>query len=90
MIDAYFNRAQVILADKEADNDKLKSAISDFDKAIELDPKFIDALYYKATVQKKLEDYKGAIGTLDKVLAIEPKAVYSNALKKLILQKYLK
>ena len=78
------------MANKEADNDKLKSAISDFDKAIELDPKFIDALYYKATVQKKLEDYKGAIETLDKVLAIEPKAVYSNALKKLILQKYLK
>lgn len=90
MIDAYFNRAQVILADKEANNAKLKSAISDFDKAIELDPKFIDALYYKATVQKKLEDYKGAIETLDKVLAIEPKAIYSNALKKLILQKYLK
>ena len=90
MVDAYFNRAQALLADQSADNEKLKSAISDFDKAIELDPKFIDALYYKAVVQKKLEDYKGAVETLDKVLAIEPRAVYSNALKKLILQKYLK
>lgn len=90
MIDAYYNRAQALLADKDASNEKLKSAIADFDKAIELDPKFIDALYYKAVVQKKLENYKGAIETLDKVLAIEPKAVYSNALKKLILQKYLK
>ena len=90
MTDAYFNRAQVILADKEADNEKLKSALKDFDKAIELDPKFIDALYYKAVVQKKLENYKGAIETLDKVLAIDPQAVYSRALKKLILQKYLK
>ena len=88
--DAYFNRAQVILADKESDNEKLKSALKDFDKAIELDPKFIDALYYKAVVQKKLEDYKDAIETLDKVLAIDPQAVYSKALKKLILQKYLK
>ena len=78
------------MADKDASNEKLKSAIADFDKAIELDPKFIDALYYKAVVQKKLGNYKGAIETLDKVLAIEPKAVYSNALKKLILQKYLK
>ena len=89
MTDAYFNRAQTLLADKEADEEKLKSAISDFNKAIELDSKFIDALYYKAVVQKKLKDYKGAVETLDKVLAIEPKAVYSNALKKLILQKYL-
>ncbi len=90
MIDAYFNRAQVLLADKEADEDKLKSAISDFDKALEFDSKFIDALYYKAVVLKKLEQYEEAIKTLDKVLAIDPKAVYSNALKKLILQKYLK
>ena len=81
---------QVLLTDKEADEDKLKSAISDFDKAIELDPKFIDALYYKAVVLKKLEQYEEAVKTLDKVLAIDPKAVYSNALKKLILQKYLK
>ena len=73
MIDAYFNRAQVLLADKEAGNEKLKSAIADFDKAIELDPKFIDALYYKATVQKKLEDYKGAVETLDRVWRLNQK-----------------
>ena len=58
-------------------------------KAVELDPKFIDALYYKAVVQKKLKDYEGAVETLDKALEIEPQAVYSKALKKLILQKYL-
>ena len=86
MIDAYYNRAQVLLLDKNADNEKLK----DLDKAVELDPKFVDALYYKAVVQMKLEDYKGAVETLDKVLAIDPQAVYSRALKKLILQKYLK
>lgn len=89
-IDAYFNRAQVLLTDKEADENKLKSAIADFDKALEFDPKFIDALYYKAVVLKKLEKYEEAVKSLDKVLAIDPKAVYSNALKKLILQKYLK
>ena len=90
MIDAYYNRAQVLLLDKNADNEKLKSALKDLDKAVELDPKFVDALYYKAVVQMKLEDYKGAVETLDKVLAIDPQAVYSRALKKLILQKYLK
>lgn len=90
MIDAYYNRAQVLLLDKNADNEKLKSALKDLDKAVELDPKFVDALYYKAVVQMKLEDYKGSVETLDKVLAIDPQAVYSRALKKLILQKYLK
>lgn len=37
----------------------------------------------------KLGDYNGAVETLDKVLSIDPQAVYSRALKKLILQKYL-
>ncbi len=88
MIDAYFNRAQVILAEK--DDSKLHEALEDLDKAIELDPKFIDAMFSKAVIQKKLEDYKGAVETLDKVIAIDPQAVYSKALKILIMQKYLK
>lgn len=88
MIDAYFNRAQVLIAQK--DENRLSEVLKDLDKAIELDEKFIDALYTKAVVQKKLEDYKGALETLDKILAIDPTAVYSRALKKLILQKYIK
>lgn len=87
MIDAYFNRAQVILAEK--DDTKLKKALEDLNKSIELDPKFLDALYYKAVVLKKLKDYNGAIETLDKVLEIDPQAVYSKALRILIKQKYL-
>lgn len=87
MIDAYFNRAQVLIAEK--DDSKLPEIIKDLDKSIELDEKFIDALYTKAVVQKKLKDYKGAVETLDKILAIDPNAVYSRALKKLILQKYM-
>lgn len=75
---------------KNAGDEKLNLALKDLDKAVELDPKFIDALYYKAVVQMKLEDYNGAVETLDKVLSIDPQAVYSKALKKLILQKYLK
>jgi len=90
MCDAYYNRAQVLLMNKEADNDTLRQALEDFNSAIELDPKFIDALYYKAVVQKKLEDYKGAVETLEKVLSIDPQAVYSKALLILIKQKYLK
>ncbi len=88
MVDAYFNRAQVILAEK--DDSKLPDAIKDFDKAVELDSKFIDAMYYKAVIQKKLKDYKGAVETLDKVIALDPNAIYSKALKILIMQKYMK
>ena len=90
MCDAYYNRAQVLLTNKNASNDELKQALEDLESAIELDPKFIDALYYKAVVQKKLEDYKGAVETLEKVLEIDPQAIYSKALLILIKQKYLK
>jgi len=88
MTDAYFNRAQVLIAYK--DESKYSDALKDFDKAIELDSKFIDALYYKAVIQKNLKDYEGAVETLDKVLKIDPQAVYSKALKILIMTKYLK
>lgn len=89
MTDAYFNRAQAILAYENPDEDELKQALQDLEKAIELDDKFIDAMYYAATIKKKLKDYHGAVDYLDRVLAIEPQAVYSRALKKLIMQKYL-
>ena len=92
MIDAYYNRAHVILADKEnhSDENELKKALSDLTKATELDKRFLDAYYYLAVVKMKLKDYKGAVQELDKVLLIEPEAINSRALKKLILQKYLK
>lgn len=89
MIDAYYNKAQAVLAYENPTEEELALALKDLEIATELDEKFIDAHYYSAVIKKKLKDYEGAIASLDKVLAIEPKAVYSNALKKLILQKYL-
>lgn len=82
MIDAYFNRGQLI-----ADT-KPKQAIDDFVTAIALDNKFIDAYYALATVQKKLAQYDDAIKNLDKIIELEPNAVNAKALKKLILTKY--
>ena len=90
MTDAYYNRAQVMLLDKNAEDDILKKALSDLEKACELDNKFIDAMYYAAVVKMKLKDYNGSVKLLDRVLEIEPDAIHSRALKKLILQKYLK
>lgn len=89
MIDAYYNRAQTILAFDNPSQEELQEALEDLLKATELDEKFIDAYYYAATIKKKFEDYEGAIELLDKVLELEPHAPYSRALKKLIEQKYL-
>lgn len=90
MIDAYYNRALIILSDEKSDVIALQNALEDFNTSIKLDNKFIDAYYYKAVTQKKLKDYNGALETLNKVLEIEPNAIYSKALKKLLLQKYIK
>ncbi|MCR5261348.1 MAG: tetratricopeptide repeat protein [Candidatus Gastranaerophilales bacterium] len=92
MVDAYYNRAHVILLDKNnhTDEKELKKALCDLQKAVELDNKFTDAYYYLGVVKMKLKDYKGAVNELDKVLALEPDAIHSKALKKLLLQKYIK
>ncbi len=90
MIDAYFNRAQSILAFDAPDETELRNALSDLEKAIKLDGNFLDAYYYAAVVMKKLGQYQDAIKYLDMVIEKDPLAVYSKALKKLILQKYLK
>ena len=84
MIDAYYNRGQLILKDNP------KQALDDFVTAVALDPKFIDAYYAIAAIQKNLGHYEDAVKNLDKILEIEPMAVNAKAFKKLILTKYLK
>ncbi len=90
-IDAYFNRAQLVFSkEKETPEEELKSAIKDLEKAIKLDPKFIDAYYSKAVILKKLGKYKEALKELDTLLEFAPDSVNAKALKKLLLQKYIK
>ena len=84
MIDAYYNRGQLIMKDNP------KQALDDFVAAVALDPKFIDAYFAIAAIQKNLGQYADAIKNLDKILELEPMAVNAKALKKLILAKYIK
>lgn len=84
MIDAYYNRGQLIIKTNP------KQALDDFVTAVALDSKFVDAYYAIAVVQKELGHYEDAIKNLDKVIELEPHAVNAKALKKLIMQKYLK
>ena len=84
MIDAYFNRGQLIVKTNP------KQALDDFVSAVALDNEFIDAYYAIAAVQKTLGQYEEAVQNLDKILELDPQAVNAKALKKLIMTKYIK
>ena len=84
MVDAYYNRGQLVLKDNP------KQALDDFVTSVALDPKFIDAYFAIAVIQKDLGQYSDAVKNLDKILELEPMAVNAKALKKLILTKYMK
>ncbi len=89
MTDAYYNRARIILTRKDIENPDIEKAVKDLEKALNLDDKFIDALFAMAAAQKKIGNYHKALEHLEKLLEIEPDAVHARALKKLILQKYI-
>lgn len=89
MTDAYYNMAQITLTRKDIENPDINKAIEHLEKALELDEKFIDALFAMAAAYKKLGDYHKALEYLEKLLQIEPEAIQARALKKLILQKYI-
>ncbi len=89
MTDAYYNKAKITLSRKDIENPDIKKAISDLEKALELDNKFVDALFAMAAAYKKLGEYHKSLEYLEKLLEIEPQAVNARALKKLILQKYM-
>ena len=90
MTDAYYNRARIILTRKDIENPDINQAVKDLEKALELDEKFIDAMYALAAAHKKLGNYHEALKHLDNLLEIEPEAINARALKKLLLQKYIK
>lgn len=83
MVDAYFNRGQLLFKTHP------KSALDDFVAAVALDSKFVDAYYSIAAIQKNMGQYTEAIKNLDKIIELEPQAVNAKALKKLIQTKYL-
>ena len=89
MIDAYYNRAYINLTRKDIENIDTRKIIKDLEKAIELDPKFIDALYAIACAHKKIKNFHKCLEYLEQLLQIEPDAINAKALKKLILQKYI-
>ena len=59
MIDAYFNRGQLLFKNNP------KQALDDFVSAVALDPYFIDAYYSIAAIQKTLGQYHEAMAKLE-------------------------
>ena len=51
-----------------------QGAIADYDKAIEIDPQFEDAYYWRASAKTKLGDHQGAIADWTKVIELIPKS----------------
>ena len=89
MVDAYYNRANILLSRKDIQNPDIERAISDLEKSIELDPKFTNAYFAMGAALKKIGKYQEALVCLDKVLELQPDFVHARALKKLLLQKYI-
>ena len=65
--DFYFNRAY-----DKAEKGDYYGAISDFTKAIEIDPNYKEAYYNRAWNKQKLNDYYGAISDYTKAIEIDP------------------
>ena len=89
MTDAYYNRAKILLSRKDIENPDIERAAQDLEKALELDPNFIGALYAMGAAQKKLENYHKALEYLNRAIELQPDFVHAKALQKLILTKYI-
>ena len=69
--------------------DELYNCYNHLEKALELDPHFVNALYAMGAALKKVENYTKALEYLEKAIELEPDFIHAKALKKLIENKYI-
>lgn len=54
-----------------------KGALTNYNKAIEINPKLVIALNNRGNIKSDLKDYKGAISDFNKALVINPKNIFA-------------
>jgi len=54
-----------------------KGALTDYNKAIEINPKLVIALNNRGNIKSDLKDYEGAISDFNKALVINPKDIFA-------------
>lgn len=85
---AYYNRA----CQKGIIHEDLEGQLNDYNKAIELNPNFMEALFNRGNVKIVLNDNAGAIADFDRVIALAPNngEAYNNrgAAKSMLGDKY--
>jgi len=72
----YFDAGSAKMQEKPDPTDKLliyKVAMQDFDKAIALNPAYIDAYEKRSVIRRGLGDYTGCIQDAEKIISIDPK-----------------
>ena len=61
----------------KATSGNLKGALSDFNKAIEKDPKSAEAYYSRAITKASMGDKKGALSDFDRSIELKDKSAYT-------------
>ena len=64
---AFYNRGMVKNGLKDHNG-----AIADFDRVIELNPKYADAYFGRGLANENLENYKDAVADFDRAIKLEP------------------
>jgi tetratricopeptide (TPR) repeat protein len=83
----YFDRAEAKLTSVNSDH---KGAIADYDTAIRIDPKYVNAYIHRGMAKVGLKDNQGAITDLNTAISIDPKSAEAYFTRSVIKHDYLK
>jgi tetratricopeptide (TPR) repeat protein len=83
----YFDRAE---EKSTSVNFDYKGAVADYDMAISIDPKYVDAYIGRSMAKTGLQDNQGAITDLNTAISIDPKSINAYLARAYIKHDFLK